>query len=92
MRIVNQFNLGHFKCTLFHYQEKYSLKLEDEFGEIHFKLGHIDPPDSDSLPNLLQLPRMRQAIKDAFLATRTGRDQLRSLLTENTSDNEEEII
>ena len=92
MRIVHDFNLGHYKCTLFFYQEKYQLKLEDEFGEVHYKLGSLNQLSPEDLPKLLQLPVIRGALKDAFLAMRTGRDHLKGILTEEDRSEEDEII
>ena len=92
MRIVHDFNLGHYKCTLFFYQEKYQLKIEDEFGEVHYKLGTLDQLNVDDLPKLLQLPTIKKALKDAFLGMRTGRDLLKGILTGEDESDEEEII
>ena len=91
MRIVHEINLGHFKCTLFHYQEKYSLKIEDQFGEVHYKLGQVSDFPIDQLDKLLRVPNIQKSIQESFLAMRHGRDHLKSILSEE-GDEDEEII
>ena len=87
MRIIKEFNLGHLKATVFFYEEKYSLKLEDEFGAVTYKLGRLERIDLTDIPNLFKLPKIEKSVIDAFMAMRSGRDEMIEIL-----DNEDDPI
>jgi len=92
MRITKEFNLGHLKCTVFFHNEKHSLKIEDEFGEVTYKLGNIGDASIDDVSAYMNLPKVKDAVIAAFRSMRTGRDQLLSLITTSTEESFEEII
>ena len=92
MRIVNEFKLGHLKGTLFLYEEKYTLQLEDQFGSISYKLGKVEQLDPGELTSYFQIPTVEQSVIDAFMALHSGRDELIRILDNATDQYEEEII
>jgi len=92
MRIVKEFNLGNLKCTLLHFNEKYTLRIEDEFGEVNYKLGTIEISDTDSLSDYFEIPAIRNSLSSAFRSMKEGRDQLVHLLSNDEEDEFEEIV
>lgn len=92
MRITKEFNLGHLKCTLFFHNEKHSLKIEDEYGEVTYKLGQLADASTDDIAAFMLLPKIKTAVIDSFRAMRTGRDQLLSLILTPEEEAFEEII
>ena len=92
MRITKEFNLGHLKCTLFFHNDKHSLKIEDEYGEISYKLGDLGSASTDEIAAYMNLPKITSAVIDSFRFMRTGRDQLLSLIITPAEEAFEEII
>ncbi len=92
MRITKEFNLGHLKCTLFFHNDKHSLKIEDAYGEVTYKLGHLAEASTDDISDFMMLPKIKAAVIDSFRSMRTGRDQLLSLLVTPEEEAFEEII
>ena len=92
MRIVNEFNLGHVKCTLFHYNGKYNLKMEDELGEVHYKLGDINIDKPDEVNRLFDLVDLRDSVRKAFENLAKGRMQLMHLLSNQEEDFTTQIV
>ena len=54
MRIIHEFNHRTLKATLFFHHEKYTLKLEDEFGSIQYKLGKLEKVVLKEIESTLQ--------------------------------------
>lgn len=92
MRIVKEFNLGPIKCSLMFHNEKYTLKMEDEGGEVNYKLGNPASFDIESLPSLLTLPDINSQIAQAFIHMRKGQDQLMSILQDAPDELYDEIF
>ncbi len=92
MRITKEFNLGHLKCTLFINNEKHSLKIEDEYGEVSYKLGQLGDASTEEIAEFMNLPKIRSSVIDSFRGMRTGRDQLLSLIITPEEEAFEEII
>lgn len=86
MRIIKEFNHGPIKCSVLHHNERYTLKLEDQYCEVSYKLGSIDSIDLASLPSLLSTPQINDQIKESFMRTRTGRDRLLNILTQEDEE------
>lgn len=92
MRIVREFNLGHVKCTLFHYNGKYSLKMEDELGEVLFKLGDIDIDEDVEIKDLLEIKDVKHHIRRAFENMGAARSLLIEMISEPNEDDFDPII
>jgi|GEM_PF-4259415 len=92
MRIIQEFNQGPIKCTLMLYNERYTLKLEDQYGEVNYKLGNIKTSELQNIPRLLDTPIIKNAVVQAFRSMRTGRDELVHTLTDEVDDLFEEIL
>ena len=92
MRIIKEFNLGHVKSTLFHYNGKYSLKMEDELGEVHFKLGDIDFDEDVEIKDLLEITDLKSHIRRSFENMGAARAILLDLMQEPSEDHFDEII
>ena len=76
---------------MLYHNERYTLKMEDQYGEVNYKLGQQDSWDINNLPSLIEQPEIKETIVSAFGLMRTGRD---ILLTEvlNKEDFRDEII
>ncbi len=76
---------------MLYHNERYTLKMEDQYGEVNYKLGQQDSWDINNLPFLIEQPEIKETIVRAFGLMRTGRD---ILLTEvlNKEDFRDEII
>lgn len=92
MRIIKEFNLGYLKATLFIHEEKYSLKLEDEFGAVNYKFGRLEGINVAEIPDYFKIPKIEKSVIDAFMAMRTGRDEMIQLLSSNSDLTRESII
>ena len=76
---------------MFH-NEKYTLKMEDDSGEVNYKIGNPDAFDIESLPALLAIPDINNNVAQAFISMRKGRDHLVSLLDDSTEEIYDDII
>ncbi len=92
MRIVKEFSHGPLRCTLLHHNTKYTLRIEDEYGEVNYKLGSVDHINPDMIPEILNLPDLRNSLITAFRAMKTGRDLLSELISPQESSEFDEII
>ena len=86
MRIIHTYSLGTLKCTLMIYQSRYTLKIEDEYGAIDYKLKEVDELDIAQLEGLTRSKHCLSAIHQAFIALREGRDPLLAALKEDPED------
>ncbi len=92
MRVIKEFNLGHLKCSLFVNQERHTLKIEDEFGEVSYKLGRLDVDPTQDIDSYIELPEVKNSIIEAFRSMRKGRDKVLSLMTKPIEESFDEII
>ena len=92
MRIVREFNLGHVKCTMFHYNGKYTLKMEDELGEVHYKLGDIEIDEEVDIKDLLEIKDLRNHIRQSFENMGAARSILIEMIQETDEDQFDPII
>ena len=91
MRIVKEFNLGHLKCTVFSHDGLTTLKIEDEYGAISYKLKTLQSEQIEDIEQFVELSSIKDHVIDAFRAMRRGRDSLLEMIV--TDDEvEEEII
>lgn len=88
MRIVHDFNIDQWKCTLMRHNNKYTLKVEDGFGAIHFKLGDIEVNDFHELESMMKEAHFLQEVKSSFSGIRNGG---RVLLSKIMASNDEEF-
>lgn len=66
MRIVNEWSKLNKKYTLFHYNMKYTLKIEDHLTEQSYKLGDIPNFDIDRLKEALDSDDLKYLIRQNF--------------------------
>lgn len=91
MRIIKEFNLGHLKCTVFVHEGSNTLKIEDEYGAVSYKLKDLVRDKTDEIEDHLDLTRIKKEIILSFQAMRRGRDTLLDMIVEK-HESEEEII
>jgi len=90
MRIVDNYSLGHLKCTLFINDGRYTLKVEDEYGAISYKLKELESTSLKDIQDYLSVAHIKNEIISSFRSMRKGRDGLLDLLKDE--DIIEEII
>ena len=92
MRITNEFNIGQYKCTLFLYENKYTLQVEDSNYLVQFKLGDIEAQEAGKIEAMMSESKMRYHIEKTFGAVHDNKIVLDSLLHQGGEDSFPEII
>jgi len=88
MRIVDSYSHGPLKCTLFINDNEYTLKMEDEFGAVSYKLKHLENDKLNSIKTFLKVKNIEKEIIGAFRAMRNGREQLLSMMRDQEESDE----
>lgn len=89
MRIVKDWNVNRWKFTLFHYQMKYSLKIEDGSTEQWYKFKDIDDSQVAKIITTFTQPDILKSIGDNFNYLNSSLSQIQNLLKSENSDEEE---
>ena len=92
MRSIKEFNIGSLKCTVLFHNEKYTLRIEDVYGEVNYKLGQLEGMSLDELERAFQHPELKEHLSKAFLNMRKGRDFVIDYFAKSSDDKFEEII
>ena len=66
MRIVSEWNLERYKCTLMVYEMKYTLQIEDERLQLTYKMGDRRREEIQKLEEILATPEVFEQIKKSF--------------------------
>ena len=66
MRIVKELNVGEFKVTVFHWNNKYILKYENGWHEITVKISQLDVNSESDIDIFLSDPEISLKIKESF--------------------------
>ena len=92
MRIVKEFNINRYKCTLFVYESKYTLQVEDSNYTIQFKLGDISPESAGRIENALSTTKMKYHIEKSYGLIHDSRIVLDNLIQEELEEPFPEIF
>ena len=66
------------------------MRIEDEYGEVNYKLGNVEIADMNHLTEYFSIPVIRNSLSTAFQSMKEGRDQLLHLLTIEEEDDEQD--
>lgn len=93
MRIVKEWSVADKKYTLFQYNLKYTLKIEDHLVEQTFKLGDSTELEINRLTDLVGSDHWQKIIMNNFKVLHKSHQELfADLLAEDIDDNEFDII
>ncbi len=92
MRIVKDWNKGQWKFTLFHYQLKFSLKIEDGTTEQWYKFRDIEPENLDTLITIMSQDSISALIKENFDRLNKTMDIINAQLPESEHEEFDDIL
>jgi len=92
MRIIQEFNIDHYKCTLFHHNEKYTLQVEDTNYLIQFKLGGCTSEQVNNIQSTMKHSKLKYQIEKSFSRVHDNRIVLDSLLMSQEEESLPDII
>lgn len=92
MRITKEFNISQYKCTLFLYESKYTLQVEDSNYLVQFKLGDMDSSKINTIEDIMSGTKMRYHIEKTFGSLHDNKIVMDSMLHQGGGDSFPEII
>ncbi len=86
MRIIKEWNIKTWKCTLMHHNNRYTLKIEDGIAEQTYKMPDVDSESMATIDFILNAAPIQKRIAQIFELQGTLKN---SILDELIDDQDE---